>query len=317
MKNRICLPLLMAIVLLVNIKLDILGESFRFLATGDLPYSIEQFDKYHRLLKQSESEKFSFLVHVGDFKESYAECSDESFERIRQMFQNYPKPVVYTPGDNDWTDCHRTGQDPIERLKQLRKMFYYDAKTLRLNELNVQQQSQNPKHKKYIENYRFTKSNVLFVVAHIVGSNNNFWPKSISSMDEFRQRNIATLAFLKESFALAETKTVAGVALIIHANPNFEDTGTYEYGNGEGFQDFIELLHQFLASYRSPVICIHGDTHLYRIDKPFKDQKGQVYTQFRRVEVFGSPFVAGIAITVDANKDTIFQFQPYYLKNSR
>ena len=96
----------MAIVLLVNIKLDILGESFRFLATGDLPYSIEQFDKYHRLLKQSESEKFSFLVHVGDFKESYAECSDESFERIRQMFQNYPKPVVYTPGDNDWTDCH-------------------------------------------------------------------------------------------------------------------------------------------------------------------------------------------------------------------
>ena len=81
------------------------------------------------------------------------------------MFQNYPKPVVYTPGDNDWTDCHRTGQDPIERLKQLRKMFYYDAKTLRLNELNVQQQSQNPKYKKYIENYRFTKSNVLFVVA--------------------------------------------------------------------------------------------------------------------------------------------------------
>ena len=88
-------------VLLINIKLKVCGESFRFLATGDLPYSAEQFDKYRQLLQQSKSEDFSFLVHVGDFKASYAECSDQSFDQICQIFRNYPKPVVYTPGDND------------------------------------------------------------------------------------------------------------------------------------------------------------------------------------------------------------------------
>ncbi|MCH2574329.1 metallophosphoesterase [Candidatus Poribacteria bacterium] len=314
MKNRTHLPMLVLMVLLINIKLKVCGESFRFLATGDLPYSAEQFDKYRQLLQQSKSEDFSFLVHVGDFKASYAECSDQSFDQICQIFRNYPKPVVYTPGDNDWTDCHRTGQDPIERLKKLRLMFYHDHRTLRLNELNVEQQSRNPRFKKYIENYRFTKSNVLFVVAHIVGSNNNYWPQSVVAMNEFRERNTATLAFLKESFTLAERQKFAGVILIIHANPNFENSGEYEYGNGEGFVGFLNLLHQFLASYSHPVICIHGDTHLYRIDKPFKDRKDQVYNHFRRIEVFGSPFVSGVDITVNTNIDDIFNFQPYYLK---
>ena len=94
------------------------------------------------------------------------------------------------------------------------------------------------------ENYRFTKSNVLFVVAHIVGSNNNYWPQSVVAMNEFRERNTATLAFLKESFTLAERQKFAGVILIIHANPNFENSGEYEYGNGEGFVGFLNLLHQ-------------------------------------------------------------------------
>ena len=314
MKNRTHLPMLVLMVLLINIKLKVCGESFRFLATGDLPYSAEQFDKYRQLLQQSESEDFSFLVHVGDFKASYAECSDQSFDQICQIFRDYPKPVVYTPGDNDWTDCHRTGQDPVERLKKLRLMFYHDSRTLRLNELNVEQQSQNPRFQKYIENYRFTKSSVLFVVAHIVGSNNNYWPQSVVAMKEFRERNTATLSFLKESFSLAERQKFAGVILIIHANPNFEDSGEYEYGNGEGFEGFLDLLHQFLASYRYPVICIHGDTHLYRIDKPFRDRKNHAYNHFRRIEVFGSPFVSGVDITVNTNTDDIFNFQPYYLK---
>ena len=34
-------------------------------------------------------------------------------------FNNFEAPFIYTPGDNEWTDCHRENNgsfDPIERL---------------------------------------------------------------------------------------------------------------------------------------------------------------------------------------------------------
>lgn len=36
-------------------------------------------------------------------------------------------PLVYTPGDNEWTDCHRVNNgayDPLDRLAAVRKTFF-------------------------------------------------------------------------------------------------------------------------------------------------------------------------------------------------
>ncbi len=207
-------------------------SGFRFLATGDLPYSPDQDVRYRRLLKQSESEDFLFLMHVGDFKAQSAPCSDDEFRRIRDLFQAYPKPVVYTPGDNEWTDCDGVGVDPVERLDTLRDLFFRDPKTLRLDQMNVQPQSLDPKHSTYVENYRFSKSGVLFIVAHVVGSGNNYRADHPPSMKEFKSRNAANLAFMKESFAEAIAADAPGVAVVIHANPDFEK------GNSEGFKGY-------------------------------------------------------------------------------
>jgi hypothetical protein len=110
---------------------------FRFLATGDLPYSEDQYFQYRRLLKQSERGNFEFLIHVGDIKAQSASCSDEELSKIRDLFRAYRKPVVYTPGDNDWSDCHGVGADPIERLNRVREPFFKDPTTLRLHKLNA------------------------------------------------------------------------------------------------------------------------------------------------------------------------------------
>ena len=117
---------------------------FRFLATGDLPYSKGQDATYSRLLRQSESEDFKFLMHVGDFKAQSVPCSDDEFRKIRDIFQAYPKPVVYTPGDNEWTDCHGVGSDPVERLEKLRELFFRTPKTLRLDQLKWFQKGVRP-----------------------------------------------------------------------------------------------------------------------------------------------------------------------------
>jgi len=280
---------------------------FRFLATGDLPYSQEQEEDYRRLLKKSEGDDFAFLMHVGDFKAGGAPCTDDEFGKIRDLFRAYPKPVVYTPGDNEWTDCHGGGADPIERLDKLRELFFKDQSVLRVNQLNSEHQGRDGNFSKYVENYRFTKAGVLFIVAHVVGSGNNLRADHPPSMEEFRQRGEANSAFLRESFAQALSRDVPGVAVVIHANPDFEK------GSGAGFRDFLASLRNFLSEFRKPVVCIHGDSHYFRIDKPFKDTSGRTYLHFTRMEVFGSPNVAGVVVSVDPSDPQVFSYRPYYL----
>jgi len=59
------------------------------------------------------------------------------------------------------------------------------------------------------------------------------------------------------------------------------------------------------------VICIHGDSHKHRIDKPFKNTSGKTYENFTRLEVFGAPVVAGVAVEVNPNSTTVFRFERY------
>ena len=191
----------------------------------------------------------------------------------------------------------------------MRELFLKDPKTLRLAQLNVTHQSRDPKFATYIENFRFTKAGVLFVVVHVVGSGNNHRADHPPSMKEFNGRNAANLAFMKESFAEAILKDVPGVAVVIHANPDFEK------GSMPGFKDFLASMRGFLAKYRKPVVCIHGDSHYYRIDKPLNDESGGIYLHFTRMEVFGSPNVAGVVVSVDPNDPLVFSYRPYYLKD--
>lgn len=298
------------LIVLCSLTGSVAGEDgkFRFLATGDLPYSEEQDISFQRFLEQSEREDFAFLMHVGDIKSQSMPCTDEAFGHICDLFRAYPKPVVYTPGDNEWTDCHGTGSDPVERLTMLREMFFLDSSTLRLDQLQSVHQSRHQQFSEFVENYRFLKSGVLFVVTHVVGSGNNRRVDNADAMQEFERRNTANIAFLAESFAAARTANAVGVAVVIHGNPGFEE------GGEAGFTDFLAAVQGFLSEYRNPVICIHGDTHYYRIDKPFRRPTGKVWLNFTRMEVFGAPNVAGVDVTVDPKDSELFSFRPYYLK---
>jgi hypothetical protein len=309
MKSSFVCVALVAVSLAISPGTSSAQESgFRFLATGDLPYTAAQDPTFRELLKQSESEDFAFLMHVGDFKAQSQPCSDENFTKIRDLFKAYPKPVVYTPGDNEWTDCHGVGADPIERLGKVRELFFKDKQTLRLNKLGVTFQSTNPKYSKFVENYRFSKGGVLFVVAHVVGSNNNRRETDVAAMQEYKLRVAANQAFLKESFEQAVKTNAKAVAVVIHANPDFETS------KKNGFDDFRATMSDFLSTYDKPVACIHGDSHYYRIDKPFKNKSKKTFLKFTRMEVFGSPNVAGVIVNVDPNDPLVFSYRPYYLK---
>ena len=65
----------------------------------------------------------------------------------------------------------------------------------------------------------------------------------------------------------------------------------------DGFQDFLTALRTEVIAFRRPVAYVHGDSHYFRIDKPFLDSLGRRLENFTRVETFGDNAGATAATT--------------------
>ncbi len=101
--------------------------TFRFAALGDAPYTTFEETRFRRVIRQIDAADLDVVLHVGDIL--WYPCSDEVFRDRLFAFQSQRHPLVYTPGDNEWTDCHERiagSYEPLERLERLRFIFFRD-----------------------------------------------------------------------------------------------------------------------------------------------------------------------------------------------
>ena len=186
------------------------GDTFEFVVMGDMPYTTQDVDRdqqFTRLIAAINAVQPAFSIHVGDIKSSNTRCDDATFEKIKAYFMTFQQPPVYTPGDNEWTDCHRKSNgafDPLERLQKLRALFFPQATSLGQQTLAVTRQSDISPFTTMVENARWVKNGLLFVTVHVVGSNNNLRQNREAAL-EFLARDQANLAWLSDAFALATT----------------------------------------------------------------------------------------------------------------
>ena len=211
-----------------------MAEQLEFAIIGDMPYESIQKQQYLKMMEQIDNTDLAFVIHVGDFQgdgimwkpatKGLPPCADETFSDRLELAQDSAHPFIFTPGDNDWTDCHRAkpdAYDPAERLQKLRQMFFSGDQSLGRKTIALERQSEHEQFSKFRENVRWTMGNVLFVTLHIVGSNNNFG--RTPDMDaEYAERNDANIAWLRESFDMAKNNGNSAVMVIAHANPQFE-----------------------------------------------------------------------------------------------
>jgi hypothetical protein len=166
--------------LLCAVAQVVAAQPFSFVALGDLPYgqAAQGYAPYKSLIRSINQERPIFSIHVGDFKSGSTLCSDEESQVQLGHFGLFDSALVFTPGDNEWTDCHRAnngGHDPLERLQALRATFYKPGSSLGKQPLPVLNQSvTTPAFAKFVENQRWFHQGVVFATVHIVGSNNNF-----------------------------------------------------------------------------------------------------------------------------------------------
>jgi hypothetical protein len=84
------------------------------------------------------------------------------------------------------------------------------------------------------------------------------------------------------------------------------------------FDGFLDALAAEMDTYDKPTLFIHGDTHLYRINKPLLSQKTKrFFEHFTRLEVFGDPDTHWVRVTVDPAKAGLFVIEPEIVAGNR
>jgi hypothetical protein len=281
------------------------AQSFTFAAIGDVPYG--PHEEFAALVDKINTKSLAFTIHVGDIKSGSTVCSDETFLSVRQLFDRFDRALIYTPGDNEWTDCHRLNNgryDPLERLEKIRQLFFASNESLGKQRLPLQTQSSQKSFTPFVENRRWSQGNVRFATLHLVGSNNNLQP-GLPSSSEFAAREHANIAWLRETFAEAKANADAAVVLAMQA-----DTFFGEPRKGSGFVRWNVVLAEEVAAWGKSVLLIQGDTHQYLIDRPLKDNKGKPLSQLVRVVVPGESQADAVLISIDiADTVTPFQFK--------
>jgi len=252
-----------------------------FALMGDVPYSQFQATRLDAMIDAMNAEPLAFVVHVGDITSGTGPCGDEWLVARKEQFARFRHPFVLLPGDNDWTDCHRTGFDPLERLEKWRSLFCFS-----IDNFSLERQEG-----KYCENVRWVHDNVVFVGLNIPGSYNN-----IENPAEHAQRMAAVFAWLDEAEALARSRD--GLVVLMQANPFV----TRRLG-ADGFSEVRERLRRLGAAMPGKVLLVHGDTHRYRDDEPLPG--------LRRVEVHGAPQLGWLRARIERAGGKLFDVEPF------
>lgn len=270
-----------------------------------------------------------FSIFDGDFKDGSSVCSDASYKVAAAMLDSLRQPVVYVPGDNEWTDCHRSnngGYNALERLSYLRRTLFSGPQSFGQNKLLLTHQG--PLGQKFAENTRFIHGGIVFVGLNVPGSNNN-WVMTTEECHhkstrtqadcdadyvEYIERDEANIQWLKEGFEVARKESAKGVVLVIQASPGFDlpeteleiESNLPRYA---GYQNFLKEVALSTARFNGQVLFVHGDDHYFKVDKPLHSPT-HMLRNFTRVQTFGSPSNHWVRVVADSATPEVFTIHP-------
>jgi len=319
------------------VSLSAIAAPFSFGLWGDMPYAkAGDGPKLPAVLKSINSAKIDFSIFVGDIKDGSSKCTDDVYTNAIQMFDSMTRPVVYIPGDNEWTDCHRLnngGYDSQERLAHIRKVMF--TKPTSFGPKGIALESATGSDSMYIENKRFTQNKVMFVTLNIPGSNNN---KILDEKDcknksartplqceqgnaEYLARDAANIAWMQSSFQKAKEQKARGILLAFQGDPGFDLPETEDLDESKapivsGYQAFLQAVVKETENFDGQVLLVHGDTHFFKVDKPLYSPT-KVLPNLTRLQTFGSPSLHWVKVTVDEKRPTLFDIEPVMVQHEK
>jgi len=327
----------------ISVGISILGMSsfssqadtkFSFALWGDMPYAkAKDQDKIPAVLESINASDIAFSIYDGDIKDGSSKCTDDVYTDALGMFGKLKQPVIYVPGDNEWTDCHRTnngGYDNLERLDHIRKVMFPSMDSLGQKTLPLEHQGKSGE--KFVENTRLLFKEIVFAGINMPGSNNNKvlddkectnksarTPENCAADNkEHEERDAANVAWMQEAFKVAKEKQSPGIVLVWQGDPGFDLPETEELderadAGRSGFTNFLAKLVTETENYSGQVLIVHGDTHFFKYDKPLYSPI-KLLPNLTRMQTFGSPSIHWVRVTVDPSSQEVFTVHPVTVK---
>jgi hypothetical protein len=301
---------------------------------GDTPHGQPQLENFPNDVAEINADpQVQLVMHLGDIKNGSSQCTTSYFEQIRADFNLFADPFVYTPGDNEWTDCHRAnnggywpagpvlnGDTRPARLAEVHRIFF-DRPGWTLGQDPMRVESQGGQ---FSENVLWNQSKVEFGDLNVPGSNNDWlpWfeqPRTSSQVDEVTNRTKADLLWLDRIFDRARDDHAKAVVIGIQADmwdPVIEgDPTQYDH-----FQPIVQALAREALRFHGPVLLMNGDSHQFVDDHPLADpsrpQNKAIYgitkdvPNLRRITVNGSttPCHEWLKLTIDPRTAAVFSY---------
>jgi hypothetical protein len=281
---------------------------------GDAPYGVNPADTSQFAATPAfidavnRDPKVRLVVHVGDIHSGKQFCTEAYDRSVANLWTQFKDPLVFTPGDNEWSDCHKKAQggglynagsgqidyqrdpggqlidyaggDPLANLALVRSIFFPQPgltlggrKEHVLSQANVADPA-HPSDAQYAENVMWEESQTVFVTLNIPGGSNNdqdSWykaPITSAQQNEVAQRTAADLRWLNAAFAQAQADGARSVVIAEQADLWDLDGTDPADHHLAGYDSLVDGIATNTAAFGGPVMLFEGDSHVYRSDNP-------------------------------------------------
>ena len=255
---------------------------------GDSPYGVNnadtaQFAATPAFIQTINNDKdISLVFHTGDIHSGKQTCSYAYDQSIFDLWQGFKSPLIYTPGDNEWTDCHKTkegGLDPLTNLGYVRDIFFANpGHAIAVDKVVISQanafDAAFPSDAEYVENVMWAQNGVVFVTVNIPGGSNNDednWygaDRTAAQTAEILKRTSAALRWLDKGFAYAHAQHARAIVLLVQADMWDLDGTAQQDLHIANYRQYIDNIAMHTSQFGKPVLLINGDSHGYRSDNP-------------------------------------------------
>jgi hypothetical protein len=270
---------------------------------GDAPYGTSPTDDVQTLatpafIRSINSDpKVDLVLHVGDIHSGSQYCTEAYDRTVYDLWTAFKNPLVYTPGDNEWTDCHKKKEgghlgvdyadgNPLANLDLVRDIFFANpgyalgGEYKRVRTQALYYDLAHPEDGEYVENVMWEQSQVLFVTLNVPGGSNNDadpWfsdsppaetaAETTARTQEMARRTAADLRWLDAAFAQAQHDGAQAVVIALQADMWDPEKGTVHVAN---YGPFVAGIASHAAAFGKPVLLFNGDSHMFRTDNPLK-----------------------------------------------
>lgn len=299
------------------------GESrFTTAVIGDVPYGASptdtsQFQAFPTLLKSiNDDPDVSLVLHAGDLHSGKEYCTEAYDRAVFGVLNTLADPLVYTPGDNEWADCHKAAQgggtwnattgtvtfvvdasgkqvdyaggNPVDNLALVRSIFFpTPGRSLGGSPMVVHSQAQEfdaafPADKEYVENTWFMRDGVLFVAVNIPGGSNNgtdpwYGAPAQGAAQTQEVANRSAAAQRWLQKAFDQATANGASSVVIMEQADMWDLDGKTASHIAGYKPYVDIIAARALAFGKPVLLLNGDSHIYRSDNPLAKGSACVY----------------------------------------